>query len=154
MASLIQRLLPARGESSETGNSPGPLYPRVLVITADVRFYADVLSAINSRVWQADWARSVESAVAICRLGATPIAIYDAELPRTDWRDAFHRLRAVPEAPNVVFAASGEVDEQLWRSVLSHHGYDVVSRSARSSELKRALRFAWLAAARLPDTES
>jgi CheY-like chemotaxis protein len=144
MAGLFQRLLPARDESSESTGALAPLLPRVLVITADVRFYADVLSAVNSRVWHVDWARSVESAVAICRMGTTPVAIYDEQLPRADWREAFRALRTIPEIPKLVLAASREIDEPLWRSVLFHKGYDVVSRNAHSTDLKRVLRFAWL----------
>jgi DNA-binding response OmpR family regulator len=143
MSGLIHRLLPARTEVPTPAPAAGFLCPRVLVITVDVRFYADVLSAVNSRIWQVDWARSVESALAICNLGATPIVLYDENLPRADWRDAFDRLRKVPSEPRVLLAAR-EVDEPLWRSVLFHRGYDVVSRNADSSHLKRALRFAWL----------
>jgi DNA-binding response OmpR family regulator len=153
MAGLIQRLLPARGEGSDSSGAITPLYPRVLVVSADVRFYADVLSAVNSRVWQVDWARTVEAAVAICRMGATPIAIYDQNLPRADWREAFRRLHGEPWAPRVVLATAGEVDEALWRSVLSNKGYDAVPRNAHSSELKRALRFAWLAVCEAPDND-
>jgi|SRR5580698_4959129 hypothetical protein len=144
MAGLFQRLLPAHDESSENTGAPAPLYPRVLIITADIRFYADVLSAVNTRVWHADWARSVESAAAICRMGATPIAIYDEQLPHTDWRDAFRALRTPLDRPKLVLAAAREIDESLWRSVLFHKGYDVVSRNAHPGDLKRVLRFAWL----------
>jgi hypothetical protein len=59
MSSLIQRLLPAPGDKREAGCEPRLLSPRVLVISADVRLYAAVLSAVNSRVWDADWVRSV-----------------------------------------------------------------------------------------------
>jgi DNA-binding response OmpR family regulator len=144
MAGLFQRLLLARNENSQNTGAPTILYPRVLVITADVRFYADVLSGVNSRVWQVDWARSLESAVAICRMGTTPLAIYDEQLPRTDWREAFRVFSTIPDHPKLVLAASREIDEALWRSVLFHGGYDVLSRNAHSSELKRVLRFAWL----------
>jgi DNA-binding response OmpR family regulator len=143
MAGLIQRLLPARGESGERERAPGPLCPRVLVVSADVRFYADVLSAVNSRVWQADWARSLESAVEVSKAGAIPIVVYDENLPDVDWRDAFRRLAQLTHCPRLLLAAR-EVDEQLWRRVLLSRGYDVVPRNADSTQMRRTLRFAWM----------
>jgi hypothetical protein len=142
MSGLIQRLLP-RAEAPVVESGAPLVYPKVLVVTVDVRLYADVLSAANSRVWQVDWARSVESALAVSRFGAQPIILYDEALPWADWHDAFSRLHELPHNPRLVLAARG-LDEQLWRSVLSHGGYDAVERNAPSGHLRQALHFAWL----------
>ena len=143
MSSLIQRWLSTTGEKGETPREPLFLSPRVLVLSADLRFYAAVLSAINSRVWDADWVRSIEAAVEACEHTSVSIVLYDENLPRVEWRKAFERLRKLRNRPRILLAANG-VDERLWRAVLHHHGYDLVARTADSAQLKRALRFAWL----------
>jgi hypothetical protein len=40
--------------------------------------------------------------------------------------------------------AAPSIDEELWKNVLSRHGYDVVERTASSEQLGRVFRFAWL----------
>jgi hypothetical protein len=118
----------------------------VLVITADLGFYSGVLLAACAHRWRAHWARSVSRALEISRSEHTPLVVYDANLPWTEWQAAFERLIEVSPAQRILLA-SPSISEELWREVLKYRGYDVVPRTARSAELARALRFAWLSMA-------
>jgi len=143
MLGLIQRLLappPGRGISRIAGNDPRP---RVLAVSADLGFYAGVLNAASSVQWRTEWARTLNRAIEICRLKSPPIVIYDSILPGVEWGPAFDGLNAVPSPPRILLAAPS-IDEELWRSVLRRHGYDVIDRAASSEQLGRAFRFAWL----------
>jgi hypothetical protein len=143
MPDLIQRLfaiLPARGIAGVACNNGGP---RVLAVTADLCFYSSVLNAATSARWRTEWARTLNRAVEICRLKSPPIVIYDGNLPGVEWGWAFDLLSAVPGRARILLAATS-IDEELWRNVLSRHGYDVVERAASSEQLGRVFRFAWL----------
>ena len=143
MLGLIHRLLapsPDRRVTEIIGNNR---HPRVLAVTADIGFYAGVLSAASSAQWRTEWARTFHRATEICRLKSPPIVIYDSNLPGIDWEWAFERLSTLPNRPRILLAAPS-IDEELWRNVLRRHGYDVVERAASSEQLGRAFRFAWL----------
>jgi hypothetical protein len=144
MLGLIQRLLSPPPDRTVTQARENKIHkPRVLAVTADLCFYAGVLSAASSAHWRTDWARTLNRAVEICRLKSPPIVIYDSNLPGVDWRSAFDRLSAVPNHPRILLAAPS-IDEELWDNVLRRHGYDVVERAANSEQLERVFRFAWL----------
>jgi hypothetical protein len=134
MPGFIQRLF---------ARKPGHRQPLVLAVTADLCFYSGVLNAACSAQWRTEWARTLNRAAEICRSKSPPIVIYDSDLPGTEWGRAFDQLSAVPNRPRILLAARG-IDEELWRSVLRHHGYDVVERTASSEQLGRVFRFAWL----------
>jgi hypothetical protein len=99
MLSLIQRLLSTPTDHAEGSAAARPLCPRVLVITQDLRFYAAVLSAVSSTVWEVCLARSLAAALALCRTGTIPIVLYDQCVAQADWHEAFDRLRPRPESP-------------------------------------------------------
>jgi hypothetical protein len=119
---------------------------RVLAVTADIAFYAKVLNAATSARWRTDWARSMRRAVEICGRKPVSIVIYDGNLPGVGWQWAFDRLFTVAYLPRLLLAADS-VDENLWRDVLSRHGYDVVERSANPDHFRRVFRFASLSLA-------
>jgi hypothetical protein len=143
MPGRLQRLLapsPSRGIAGIAENNRRPL---VLAVSADLGFYAGVLNAASSVQWRTDWARTLNRAIEICGLKSPPIVIYDSILPGVEWGRAFDRLSAMPICPRILLAAPS-IDEELWRSVLRRHGYDVVDRAASSEQLGRMFRFAWL----------
>jgi hypothetical protein len=117
--------------------------PGILAITADLGFYACVLNAACSWGWTAEWACSMGRGLEVCRSGSPRIVIYDRNLPGVDWRKALDNLSAAASQPRILLAAQ-RIDEDLWRTVLRRRGYDVLSTSATSDQLKRELRFAWL----------
>lgn len=144
---LIQKLALAAHRLSHPAEKPAfvsaLLAPQILTVSADVGFYSAVLTAANSWGWRAEWARSMKRGVEICRSGVAPIVIYDRNLPGVDWHNAVDQLSKAASKGRVLLAAP-EIDEDLWRTVLRRHGYDVLPRSADADELKRQLRFAWL----------
>jgi len=143
MSSRIQQLLAAPSESGIAALRESRLEPGVMALSADVGFYAKVLSAANPFGWRTVWARWLERAIDVYKPGSTPIIVYDVSLPGTDWIRAFDRLCTLPGNPRILLA-SVRVDEEVWRIVLQRHGYDVVPRSSSPEELMRALHFAWL----------
>jgi DNA-binding response OmpR family regulator len=143
MLGLIQRLFapsPARGVTEIIGNNR---HARVLAVTADIGFYAGVLSAASSAQWRTEWARTFNRAIEICRSKSPQIVIYDSTLPGVEWGSALDQLSAVSSHPRILLAAPS-IDEELWRNVLRRRGYDVVERAATSEQLGRVFRFAWM----------
>jgi hypothetical protein len=143
MLGLIKRLLAPSPSGGIMGVAENNRQPLVLAVSADLGFYAGVLNAASSVQWRTDWARTLNRAIEICRLKSPPIVIYDSILPGGEWGLAFDRLSAVPNRQRILLAAPS-IDEELWRSVLRRHGYDVVDRAASSEQLGRMFRFAWL----------
>ena len=133
---------------AETASRPG-----ILAITADLGFYSCVLSAACSCGWSAEWANSMNRGLEICASGVVRIVIYDRSLPRVDWRYALDHLSSAASHARILLAAP-QVDEDLWRTVLRRRGYDVLTRSASSEQLKRELRFAWLSLQKPRHTKS
>ena len=92
------------------------------------------------------WAISIvaSSDAAIAALGEPPTAlvICDRDLVTEDWRDVLTRIASLPQAVCSLLA-SRVVDDYLWRQVIRHHGYDVVSKPFQPEELRRAVSFAW-----------
>jgi len=143
MPGLIQRLFapsPTRGIAGVACNNGEP---RVLAVTADLCFYSGVLNAATSARWRTEWARTLDRALELYRLKSPPVVIYDGNLPGVEWGWAFDRLSAVAGHARILLAAPS-IDEELWKNVLSRHGYDVVERTASSEQLGRVFRFAWL----------
>ena len=118
-------------------------YPGILAITADLAFYSSILSAAYSCGWSAEWASSINRGLEICGSRVIRIVVYDRNLPWVDWRYGLDRLSAATSNARILLAAP-RIDEDLWRTVLRRRGYDVLTRSAGSEQLKRELRFAWL----------
>jgi DNA-binding response OmpR family regulator len=143
MPGLIQRLLNPSPDGITQIREKRSRHPRVLAVTADLAFYAGVLSAASSAGWRTDWASTLNRGVELCKAKAPPIVIYDSNLPGVDWRFALDRLSAAPSHPRILLAAPS-IDEELWENVLRRHGYDVIERAANSEQLERVFRFAWL----------
>lgn len=140
VSALIQLLLSSPADDGKPAPDPGA---RVLAITSDLAFYADVLNAATTVRLSTGWARNVSRALEICSLRPAPVIVYDARLRGIEWRRAFDLLSLFPCHPRILLAAD-RIDETLWHKVLEHRGYDVVERSAGAHELARAFRFAWL----------
>ena len=142
--SNLKRRMSATAHYFRTVKTPaGVREPRILTITADPGFYSCVLSATQACGWNAEWARSMNKAVEICRTRITPIVIFDRNLPDVDWRRAVDLLSSTAYEVRILLAAP-DVDEDLWRSVIQRHGYDVLDKSAGPEQLQRDLQFAWL----------
>jgi hypothetical protein len=117
--------------------------PGVLAITSDDRLYYMLLSASLDLHWKITWARTLEQALALCRLHPIPLVIYDERLPGIDWREALPGIGGLPGRPAILLAASA-VNEEKWELVLRRRSYDAVERSSGSQEWRRELWFAWL----------
>jgi hypothetical protein len=121
----------------------------ILCVSADLRLYSGVLHAAHSSGLEAQWVRSLPRAIAMCNRAWFPVAVLDMLLPFAEWTSGLYLLSETPCRPRVLLA-SPCVDEDLWRRVLQHHGYDAIERSAGSEELGRALHFAWLSRSAWP----
>ena len=92
--------------------------------------------------WRISIVGSSDAAVASLNEQPTPLVICDRDLANEDWRDVLAKIAALPQAVCVLLA-SRVVDDYLWRQVIRHHGYDVVSKPFQPEELRRAVAFAW-----------
>jgi hypothetical protein len=150
MQGSIQRLPGPSASHGILGIGERICNPRVIAVTADLRLYSSVLNAATSARWPADWARTLNRAIEICSAKSPAIVVYDSYLPGVDWGWAFDRLNTVASESRILLAAPS-IDEELWKSVLEHQGYDAVERGAGSEQLGRIFRFAWLSL--VPPTE-
>jgi len=92
--------------------------------------------------WKVSIVSSCQAAIAALSEQPTPLVICDRDLSGEDWRDVLAKIAALPQAVCVLLA-SRVVDDYLWRQVIRHHGYDVVSKPFQPEELRRAVTFAW-----------
>jgi DNA-binding NtrC family response regulator len=92
--------------------------------------------------WRISVVGSSDAAIAALNEQPTPLVICDRDLAEEDWRDVLAKIAAVPQAVCVLLA-SRVVDDYLWRQVIRHHGYDVVTKPFQPEELRRAVTFAW-----------
>jgi len=92
--------------------------------------------------WKVSIVSSSQAAIAVLSEQPTPLVICDRDLSGEDWRDVLAKIAALPQAVCVLLA-SRVVDDYLWRQVIRHHGYDVVSKPFQPEELRRAVTFAW-----------
>jgi DNA-binding response OmpR family regulator len=117
--------------------------PGILAVTADLGLYSCILNAACSSGWTAEWAASLNRALAVCSSKPIRIVVYDSDLPYVDWPTGLRQLARAKSSPRILLA-SPRVDEDLWRTVLRLRGYDVLARSANSEQFRRELKFASL----------
>lgn len=92
--------------------------------------------------WRVSIVGSSDAAIAALSEQPTPLVICDRDLPGEAWHEVLAKIAALPQAVCVLLA-SRVVDDYLWRQVIRHHGYDVVSKPFQPEELRRAVIFAW-----------
>jgi CheY-like chemotaxis protein len=92
--------------------------------------------------WRISIVATSGAAIAALDEQPTPLVICDRDLRGEDWKEVLARIAALPQAVCVLLA-SAVVDDYLWRQVIRHHGYDVVSKPFQQEELRRAVTFAW-----------
>ncbi len=141
----LRRLFPlwksAKNQSGEELlNDSEPV--RLLVITRSVSDAESLREIARRQGWGVTVASSSAEAASILEQEFAPLVICDCDLPGEDWRAVLIRLAALSR-PACVFLASSVVDEYLWKEVIQHHGFDVVTKPFQSDELKRAVTFAW-----------
>jgi CheY-like chemotaxis protein len=120
----------------------GPDVPRVLAITVsawDQTFYRTLRAHIE---WDIVIAQSVPEALSLVVTQQFPIVLFDRDLPGSDWRDVLARI--VDGSPRTCFLLTSSVsDEFLWREVVMHGGYDVVTKPLEDSVVTQILQRAW-----------
>lgn len=114
---------------------------KLLLITPDDDLYLSVHNAAKRCEWQLERARSVEQSLHTLDTFPARIVIYDWTPQDDDWRFAIDRLSARPHHLCILLA-SRVIDEYLWAELVTHGGFDVISRSADTEQLIRSVRFA------------
>jgi len=116
--------------------------PRVLVITVsgwDQTFYRSLRARGE---WDIEITQSVPEALGLLTAKSFPIVLCDRDLPGWDWRELL--VRVVESSPRSCFLLMSRVsDEYLWREVVMHGGYDVVSKPLADGVVSRTLQRAW-----------
>lgn len=92
--------------------------------------------------WRISIVGGSDAAITALKEQPTPLVICDRDLPDEDWRAVLAKIAALPQAVCVLLASS-VADDYLWRQVLQHHGYDVVTKPFHAEELRRVVTFAW-----------
>lgn len=143
--------------SSSTGNQNGAGTQdgadereiRVLVITSDAEYYANLQNIASRRGWTICRNATVEEGIAAVREAPFLIVVYDSNAPNSDWQRAFQRLNAL-QTPLCILLASRVGDPYLWQEVIRSGGFDLLPRSAPEEDLIRTLRFAWFSKRGMP----
>ncbi len=134
-----------------SGRQTAPEQPATAALAEPVKLVAitekpDDSAALRQIAQDYRWRISIvpSSTAAIAALDGqpTPLVICDRDLSSEDWRDVLAKIASLPQAVCVLLA-SAVVDDYLWRQVIRHHGYDVVSKPFQQEELRRAVTFAW-----------
>jgi DNA-binding NtrC family response regulator len=121
------------GEDSEyPGSTP------LLLIShqeSDRKTLESMLSETRWKLWSTG-----SFAAALERLKATriPIVLCDRDLPQTDWHQLLAAVLSLPSPASVILLSS-DGDSSLWRSVIEHGGFDVLTRPLRKSDLIQTL---------------
>jgi CheY-like chemotaxis protein len=120
----------------------GPDVPRVLAITGsdwDQAFYRRLRAHLE---WDIVIAQSVREALSLIISEQFPIVLFDRDVPGSDWREVLARI--VGSSPRTCFLLTSSVsDEFLWREVVMHGGYDVVTKPLEDSVVTQILQRAW-----------
>ena len=124
------------------GDSPGQPAVRLLAITANDRFYADLVDIASSCGWEIRRAGTLKEALDAIRAFSMPLVLLDAEEDGHDWRGSLPRLVSASSHP-CVLVASRFADENMRQEVLRFHGYDVLPKSADRDGIIRTIQFAW-----------
>lgn len=114
---------------------------KLVAITQRADDSATLQQIAEDYLWRISMVASSDSAIAALTEQSTPLVICDRDLADEDWRDVLVKIAALPQAV-CVLVASRVVDDYLWRQVIRHHGYDVVTKPFRPEELRRAVTFA------------
>ena len=86
--------------------------------------------------------QSVAEALSLLITQQFPIVLCDRDLPGWDWREVLARI--VASSPRSCFLLTSRVsDEYLWREVVKHGGYDVVTRPLEEDLVVQTLKRAW-----------
>ncbi len=128
------------GQVERTSRSEEPV--KLVGITQNSRDAADLRGIAGNHGWRVSIVESSEAAISVLNEQPTPVVICDRDLPDEAWHEVLAKIAALPQAV-CVLVASRVVDDYLWRQVIRHHGYDVVSKPFQPEELRRAVRFAW-----------
>ena len=123
-----------------TSRSEDPV--KLVVITQNPDDSQALLKVACGYGWRISIVGSSEAAIAALNEQPTPLVICDRDLPGEAWSEVLAKIAAMPQAVCVLLA-SRVVDDYLWRQVIRHHGYDVVSKPFQPEELRRAVIFAW-----------
>jgi DNA-binding NtrC family response regulator len=115
---------------------------KLVVITQNSGDTADLRRIAGNYGWRISIVGSSDAAITVLNEQPAPVVICDRDLPGEAWHEVLAKIAALPQAV-CVLVASRVVDDYLWRQVIRHHGYDVVSKPFQPEELRRAVVFAW-----------
>lgn len=120
---------------------------RVLAITADDAFYADLVDLGASREWEVHRAGALHNGIELAQSLLIPLVILDCGGSSRNWRREMSRICDTPPHPCVLLA-SRVVDDNLRQEVLRHRGYDIYPRTGNREQAARVIEFAWFWATR------
>jgi len=102
----------------------------------------------RSNQWRVFFAAGQEHGREILRRGSIQIVLLDRDLAENDWRRVMTTY-AAESSRACVLLVSNVVEDYLWNEVVSHGGYDVLSKPLRQVEAARTVRLArsyWMTA--------
>ena len=111
---------------------------RILAITPNAGDWGALHQVADQCGWMLFWAQSRDSALDMLSQYSIPIVICDRDLPGEDWRSVLKQISIFGQ-PVCVLLASSVSDEYLWREVVQHQGFDVLSKPFQADRLIRTV---------------
>jgi DNA-binding response OmpR family regulator len=114
---------------------------RILAVTQNAVEWSRLQEIANQCGWTLLWARDCDAAISLLAADAIPIVICDRDLPGQDWRSALQRIGASRQ-PICILLASSVSDEYLWREVVQHRGFDVLTKPFQPDRVQKVVNLA------------
>jgi FixJ family two-component response regulator len=93
--------------------------------------------------WDKAYVRTLQDGMDMLATRQFAVILLDRDVCGTEWPTAIERL-AKSASGSCIFLVSTVSDEYLWRAVVQHGGFDVISKPLQTDQLRRGVGRAWL----------
>ena len=109
----------------------------IVCLLSDPEDLRKMTSLASAQRWQIAFARSRAEA----ERAHADIILVDRDMAGPDWRGTMTALSALARTTCIILV-SRAADESLWNEVVSHGGYEILSKPLREEEVVRAIKMA------------
>jgi DNA-binding NtrC family response regulator len=114
----------------------------ILAVTRDAEDWKALETIAGNENWLLFWAHNAARAHELIRRYRVQIVICDRDLAGEDWREIIGSFSNI-YPPVCTLLASEVADEYLWREVVHHKGFEIVTKPFDAEKVIRTVRFAW-----------
>lgn len=141
MLDELRRRLGTMTSSGQDSRSDNDDVIRVLALTRDPDEWHTLQRLAADENWIMLWAHCSARAREIIATHSVLVVICDRDLPQEDWKHVFDELSGLRPLPCLLLA-SEVADDYLWREVVQHGGFEILTRPFEDDKVVRMIRFA------------